>query len=177
MVGPELTRVLLNYLESLMFNGMESDFHASGQSDDASARLAAIAEDRRRLAQRAVRPPRWFIPVSTLFGVAIVASPITASAWAVTMIAAIATIALVGLESALRKETGLTITMPVGPQSWVVSIAFGVVVLALFLTSVWFVASDLGEWIVASAAGAAILIPLGMLLLDRTMGREIQRAS
>lgn len=158
-----------------MFNCMESNFPNSSQPGDASTQLEIIAEDRRRLAQRAVGSPWWFVPASTLLGVVIVASPVTASVLAVTMIAALGTISLTGLEKVLRRQTGLTIARPVGPRSLAISIALGAVFLGLFAASVALVNFGLSELILATSAGAAILLPLGLWLLHRTVGREIER--
>jgi hypothetical protein len=146
--------------------------------DAASARdaLDTIAVDRHRLAARFTAETWWCAPAQALAIAILIAAPAAGVAGPMSVLAALATISLVGIEERFRKRTGISTNRPAGPASLTVLIVLCALIIAAFVISL--VLATIGErsWIIASTSAGFLVTLGGVALYDRAYSRDLQRA-
>jgi hypothetical protein len=129
----------------------------STEPPSADAALAASADDRRALVHEATRTSaRWFYPALALLAGIMVWAPALGSVWQFTMVMALGSVGLTGLESLRERMSGVTMPRPAGRRGWAILIAVGVVFIALIATSFAFVVAGLAELSLVCAAVAFV---------------------
>ena len=148
------------------------------QPDSAFAReaLGMIDGDRRRLAARFTAETWWAAPAQALAVAAVVASPAAGVAGPMSVVTALATIALVGIDHAFRKRTGISTNRPAGPVSLAVLIALCALIVAAFVTSLALAMIGEHSWIIASTSAGFILMLVGVAIYDKAYARDLRRA-
>ena len=157
-----------------MLNRMESNWSDSATSATARASLDALAVDRHRLARRAVAPG-WYYPILALVTAWFVAAPGIGNVFWMFASFSGASLLLVLLERAYKRETGLSTNRVPGPRSWLVLIGMGVVVLTMIFVTGLLTLTGHQPWIAATAAVGFLTMYPGGLLYDRVYGAELQR--
>lgn len=146
------------------------------ESRDARDALDGLGADRERLAERYSRQPAWAVPAQALAVAVLVASPALGFPW-MSVLAAGAVFGLYGVERAVRRATGLSVTRPAGPRGLAVLIVLGVLSLGLYgATLVIGVGGGDLRFVGAAALAAFVLTLAGGLLYDRVYLREVRRA-
>ena len=148
-----------------------------GQRDAASAREAidAIAVDRHRLAARFTAETWWVAPAQALAVAAVIAAPAAGIPGPMSVVTAIATIALVSIEHHFRKRTGISTNRPAGPASLAVLIVLCTLIVTAFALSL--VLATIGEhsWIIASTTAGFTVTLVGVVIYDRAYARDLRR--
>lgn len=153
---------------------MESNF--GRDADSARDALDGLHADRDRLAERYERQPAWAVPAQALCVAVLVGSPLAGVGW-MSVWAAVAVLGLLGVERAVRRSTGLSVTRPAGPRGIAVLIVLGVLSLALYVVALLAGLGGEDPLIVgAAAAGAFVVTLIGGLLYDRVYVAEVRRA-
>lgn len=138
--------------------------------------LGRIDGDRRRLAARFTAETWWAAPAQALAVAAVVASPAAGVAGPMSVVAALATIALVGIDHAFSKRTGISTNRPAGPVSLAVLIALCALIVAAFVTSLALAMIGERSWIIASTSAGFILMLVGVAIYDQAYARDLRRA-
>ncbi|PWC07158.1 hypothetical protein [Mycetocola zhujimingii] len=145
--------------------------------DAASARevLDTISLDRWRLAARFTAEAWWTAPAQALAVAAVVGAPAAGMGGPMSIVAGLATMALVGIEQHFRKRTGISTNRPAGPVSLSVLVVLctGFVVAA----AASFVLAMNGETssVIAVASATFVGMLLGVVIYDRAYARDLLR--
>lgn len=153
---------------------MESNKNDRKTPAEAQTSLDGILTDRQKLARRS-KAPAWYYPVLAFITAVIIGSPaVDNPAWTAILITG-ACVALVFIEVAFTKKTGLSTNRVPGPRTLLLLIGMGVLVLVMLAVTAMLAAIDQQTWVVATAAIGFLTMFPGGLLYDRVYGSELQR--
>lgn len=84
-------------------------------------------------------------------------------------------LALILIEYAFTKKTGLSTNRVPGPRTLLLLIGMGVLVLVMLAVTAMLATIDEHSWVVATASVGFLIMFPGGLLYDRVYGAELQR--
>jgi len=149
--------------------------HTDDQSAAARAMLDSLADDRKRLADQAVAPARWYYPALAVTAAAMVALPALEDAATSSMLLALVALAFAGIALAHRRQTGVAVNYGTTPKSLAVAIGIVVAIAGLLVGSFVLARLELHPWIIATTAGAFLVMLAGSYAADRLHRAEISR--